>query len=187
MEGPVSIGDSDIGLPEVKKKVRRRKKTTTEGAERTDKPTRRRRKKKPVTVAAEEGQVEGATAPAAVRKKKKKAKPKVDEQGDTTDAPATRVKSRSGKARKPKSSPELTFQRPDVLNPLRQATLMRDYFQNGEEGVLRDEQVFKTWLPALTGRVLVALCKDPGNARHRFVYALLVNEVDSCVLVFLLL
>jgi hypothetical protein len=178
MEGPVSIGDdgADIAVPEVKKKVRRKKKTTTEGAEQAaiEKPAaRRRRKKKPVAVATEEGHVEGATAPAAVRKKKKKkAKPKVE-----GDAPATKVKSRSAKTRKPKSSPELTFQRPDVLNPLRHTALLRDYFQTGEEGVLRDEQVFKTWLPALTGRVLVALCKDPGNARHRFVYALLVNEV----------
>ncbi len=54
---------------------------------------------------------------------------------------------------------------------------MRDYFQAGEEGVLRDEGVLKTWLPALTGRVLVALCKEPGEARHRFVYALLVHAV----------
>ncbi len=100
----------------------------------------------------------------------------VVDMGHTKKKTAKKTSRRKGSTWKDSGSSKMAFQRPQVLNPVTQKSLLREYFQTGEEGVLKDDSVLTAWLPALTGRVLIALCKDPGDAKHRFVYALLVHD-----------
>jgi hypothetical protein len=107
------------------------------------------------------GDAPPASASAVVRKKKsKKSKPKTGgEKREGERLPAVVGERKEEDEPRSTSSPSFPFQRPCVLDPLKQTGLIRDYLRVGEESVVRTEAVLQQWLPALTGRCYEMIVK----------------------------